>query len=98
MLNPIYQTEKNITIRFKDIIFGYAHNSIDYRTLDLIMLITKYYIYKQKLKKAVPTLPGLLRDLCIYYHIEEFIYKKNCNHAYFLKKWSTYGKICEDNV
>jgi len=71
-----------------DIIFGKVENN--YEILNLIILLAKYHIYRQKIKKSVPSFEGLKKEIIYYRNLQEFIYRKNCRYEVFQRKWDTF--------
>ena len=56
-------------------------------TLNLVLIILKYHIYKQKLKNCRPNLIGFKKEVASYYNLEQYIYTKNLKRDEFVKRW-----------
>ena len=56
--------------------------------LDLIMSLLKFHIFKKKQKCCRPNIVGFLKDVKMYYQLECYIYKVNCNNALLQARWS----------
>lgn len=65
----------NIDFSFLDILFGYCCKQR--HALNLIILLYKRHIYKQKLQNRLPSVAGVKKEILYYMKIEEYTYKKN---------------------
>jgi len=71
------------------IIFGTQKNAV----LDLIMNITKMFIYSNKMSQSTPRVEGLIRKIEEARSLEKYIATKNNEMAKFEKKWSNQHNI-----
>ena len=61
--------------------------------INTIILVTKYYLYSQKVRKEMPRFLGLLKAISKYKKIEQNIARRNANSEYHNKKWEMYDMI-----
>ena len=59
-----------------NIIFGITSTHIDFKTINIIIVIGKYHIYKQKLRNILLNVNGFRLELENYIKIEELIFRK----------------------
>ena len=55
---------------------------------NIILMCTKYYIYKTKLEKKMPSLPSLLNYLNLYFQTIKLTSISSGKILMFMKKWS----------
>merc|ERR1712074_106479 len=86
-VNNIYRLDIHLSIQ--DIIFSNAKFNACTGTsvINLVIILVKYYIYKQKLNKLLPTLEGAKRYIIYYRKLEEYFFKRNLQENKFRKKW-----------
>ena len=92
----VEKTGKNISLTYKDILFGLIHNTVDTSVLNIIILLSKFHIYKQKMKNLKPSIIALKYDIHNYYKAEEYVYRKNLRYGLFQKRWKDFCNIFED--
>jgi hypothetical protein len=80
--------DEPILLTDSDIILGRSKYSD--RLLNYLLILLKYYIYKQRARNTLPVLIGFKKDLEYYYNLEKYIYMKNCREPYFKKKWKVF--------
>ena len=93
-LEELIRSKTSLIFNFTifDIIFGKLGN--EYETLNLIITLTKYYIFTQSRKEKIPNFDYIKLYLKNYYLIEKnYIFLEN--HKNFKKRWSTLKKIFE---
>ena len=74
-----------------DIVLGKP--SRKYKTLNTILILLKYYIYKCRARQHLPTLDGCKQEVKDYFFLEEFIQKKNMKSEVFQKQWHDFIDI-----
>ena len=62
--------------------------------LNVILLLTKFHIYKTKLRNVKPNLRYFLRELESYINSEMYIARSNQRLDIFKKKWEEWKKLC----
>jgi len=73
----------------KNIIFGYIGTDASFRCINMLILVTKRYIYVKKCMKMNVSFVNLKSYLLSYYYVEKNIAMKNENaQKMFMKKWS----------
>ena len=73
----------------KNIIFGYIGTDASFRCINMLILITKRYIYVRKCQKMHVSFVDLKCYILMYYHVEKYIASKNENvQKWFKQKWS----------
>ena len=92
----LQKTGRIIPFTSKNIIFGIIDSSVNVKTTNMLILIGKFHIYKQKLRKIRPCVNGFKRELEYYINIEEILSKKNCNFEKFQKNWEIFGQIVKN--
>jgi len=83
----------NIEFRKERFLLGFKEESL---TLNLLILIPKYYIYKCKLKEKIPNIIELKYRIKNYYSLEQYIAKKNSNLKDFEKYWTPVKHVFPD--
>ena len=76
--------DENFIIEDSEIIFGIIDKD---KTFNTVICLVKYYLYKQKLLKVIPSFEGAKKYISSYIKAERCIYKKNINEEAFHKKW-----------
>ena len=69
-----------------EIIFGLTKEKKNH-TLNILIILAKYHIYKQKLNNVKPTIDLFKADVKYYHNIEKYIYKKNYKEEDFIRRW-----------
>ena len=92
----IEKAGKNISFSYKDIIFGRIFKSVDTPVLNIIILLSKFHIYKQKMKNLKPSITALKYEILSYYKSEEYIYIRNFKYGLFQKRWKDFQKVFDD--
>ena len=91
----LQKTGRIIPFTSKNIIFGITSSHIDVKTINVLILIGKYHIYKQKLRNLRPCANGFKRELEYYINTEKIIAIKNSNYDKFQKTWKVFGQIID---
>ena len=73
-----------------DVIFGIAETS---KVLNLVLLLAKKHIYRQKLKMLSPSLEAFKREFRYYKDICKYIYRKNNQEGVYIKYWGKYANL-----
>jgi hypothetical protein len=61
--------------------------------MNLLLILYKCYIYKQRAKKCKPVLTGYQDDVKSYYFLEKYICKKNMRETEFTNRWSSFVQL-----
>ena len=67
-------------------------------TLNMVLTILKYYIYKQKMKNCRLSLIGYKKNLIYYYKLEHYLSKKNSTEARHQKRWELFHVHLSEGV
>jgi len=96
-LNTILKSQKITSSSFdvKDVIFGLFHPENNSILVNYIILESKYFIYRSKLKKTSLSTPILLTRCKKTYQIERFIARKNNKLYLHNKKWEPFISLME---
>ena len=76
------------------ILFGIFNKN--WGTLNLILLLCRYHIYKMKMNGGKPSLTLLQRDIQSYYSLEKYIFTTNGDTAKFHLKWDRFSILCKE--
>ena len=72
------------TLTLINILFGEFNDNEDFASLNHLILVAKYFIYKCKLNKTKPTLRVFFETIKLVYYIERKIAKRNDRlHKYY---------------
>lgn len=77
------------------ILFGIARDIVTDKTMDLIILISKFYIYKCKLNETLPNIQTFLGQLKYRLQIEKIVADTNLTHETFENNWLIYKRLLE---
>ena len=69
------------------VLFGRGNNFKSDDTLDLVILLAKFFIYKCKVSKNIPRISEFKKYLNIRYETEKYISRVNMTYDKFLAKW-----------
>ncbi len=83
----------NLNLNLELVIFGVKDNFISDETLDLILLLAKFYVYKCKLAKNISSLIHFKRILQDRYYIEKNRYYARSENLKFYQKWMQYHAL-----
>ena len=64
--------------------------------INLLILLGKYFIYKQKFKNSRPTINIFKLEVKYYYKLEKYIYSKNNKEFFFSRRWKPFETFCEN--
>ncbi|PJE77967.1 hypothetical protein CI610_03106 [invertebrate metagenome] len=79
------KTGKTLSLINSDVILGKTDNEIN--NINLIIVLAKLHIYKQKYKNHLPALFIFKMELEKHYKIEQYIHTKNMTVQKFEKRW-----------
>ena len=65
---------------------------------DHIILLAKYFLYKNKIKKTKPEIKNFLHELKIQYETEKYMYSLEMKYTEFCRQWYPYEKLLETDV
>lgn len=71
-----------------DIILGFPTGH--YKSLNLLVILFKLYIYKQRVRNCIPDLGGFQSEVKTYYLLEKYIYKSNLQSKDFRTRWEPF--------
>ena len=83
----------NLTLSKKLVIFGVANNFYSDKVFDLIILIAKFFIYKNKLDNSIPTYNNFAIYLKNRYRIEKYLACVKGLQNQFQDNWSQYEQL-----
>ena len=81
----------NIKITLKNLMLG---TTDDDDALNIVLLLTKFHIYKARLQNIKPNLKGFIYELESYINSERFIARSNQKLNIFEKKWNVWKDLC----
>ena len=81
-----------INLENLDVIFG-KNIKNEPLVLNIIILLGKSHIYRQRCKQLCPRLQLFLIDLKFYYNIERYIYLRKNKMAFFEKRWHSLNEF-----
>lgn len=87
---------ETITLTAKEIILGISSNK--FNTLNLLIVLLKYYVYKNRAKNLLPTFEGYIGDVQACYKCEQYISRKNMTEDIFKKKWRMFIEYLSNNI
>ena len=73
-----------LQIERHEYILGILHSD---KRINLIIMLVKSYIYKQKCRKVLPCAEGAKQEILYYKRLEKDIFARNQNLKMFYKKW-----------
>jgi hypothetical protein len=79
--------EEEINFTVNDVLVGILEKSIKYETLNAILLIAKWHIYKNKLNQSDTFFYRFLCELKYYINLEKSIALKNNQLMKYNNKW-----------
>jgi len=86
----------NLTFNNTLVIFGTSKNTITDRGLDLLILWTKFCMYKSKLQKITPTFRALVPFLKYRYSLDKYASIVNGKREMYNKIWLPYLRLIEE--
>ena len=78
----------------KVILFGNANNSL--KCLNLILLLSRFHIYKMKMNEKLPSFSLFKKDIRKYYILEKYMSVVNGEVQKFRSKWEQYLVLCQE--
>ena len=95
MLENWIFTKTTVYINFskQDILFGKIGKQNNVR--NLIVLIVKHYIYKQRVKGDMLFIESVKKDIINYYNVEKYISSTKGKLNAFMQKWSLFVNLVE---
>ena len=78
------------------ILFGTDIKESNYAA-NLLIIITKFYIYKKRWQKLYPSFKALQREIEKYFKLEQFIFLKNQNNEQYETKWQVWRVYLQPN-
>ena len=91
--NWINPNEEIVALDNFEIIFGKLN---DNTCINLLIILAKYHIYKQKLKNCHPSISNFKSEVEYYYKLQKHIYKNKNMENDFQRKWYQYIIIREN--
>jgi len=75
-----------IILNQKHILFG-TDVSKSNHAVNLILILTKFYIYRKRCQNAPPSFTPLQKEIENYYKLERYIFLKDSNYKIYQNKW-----------
>ena len=100
-VKPIWSQLKNwftqklnmpINLQKHDILFGTDTKKENF-ALNLIIILTKFYIYRTRCQNSCPVFTPLQKEIEYYFKLEKYILLKNCNHSLYRSKWQVWKSL-----
>ena len=92
-----YPHTLNFNSTAQNIIFGITENTKSNNILNLIILITKKYIYNARYKDQVPNIQALKQILKFHYKSEKYSSYANCEWEKFNTRWSQFDALIKED-
>ena len=89
---------QNLHFNKNIVLFGLDENIKTDRILDLIILLSKHYIYLTKVNQAKPNIKHFGHILKTRYEIEKEITLKKSNYRTFINNWSFYSDMIKSLI
>ena len=87
--------QQQVTLSEQDVILGIPSKSEV--TLNYLIILLKYYIYKQRARTHLPCMAGFKKELSVYYNLDKYMYKKNLMQEKLRKLWKNFCNIFDEN-
>lgn len=77
------------------ILFGISEGMVTDKGMDFIILFAKFYIYKCKLNKVLPSVVAFLESLVLRWKMERYVFAIQCRNVEFAQDWLPYQQMLE---
>jgi len=80
------------TFNKNNILFGLDLRKCNH-AINLILILTKFYIYKKRCQNSYPSFLQLQKEIENYHNLERFIYLKEFNYQQYRSKWQVWKNL-----
>ena len=86
-----------IQIDLNTVVFGMSSNLKMNKIINFILLVTKYYIYRTKIREEKLHIFSLQNTLKDSFYIEKYVIFNKCKWLEFTRYWEKWFKLFEEN-